>query len=84
MSIVSKGMKLLRYEQLIVVSLNLLWASVCLLMCISSPLNLKDNYLSIMEAAIENCFEKYVLKIEAVCLNILTVGNCYFIYWLGD
>ena len=37
-----------------------------------------------MEAAIENCFEKYVLKIEAMCLNILTVGNCYFIYWLGD
>ena len=45
----------------IVVSFNLLRANAYLLMRISSPSNLKGNYLSNTEAAIENSSRKYVL-----------------------
>ena len=42
-SIVSNEIVASRYVNFIVVSINLLWANACLLMCISSPLNLKGN-----------------------------------------
>ena len=49
------------YVNFIVVSFNLLWANASLLMCIISPSNLKGNYLSDTETAIENSSRKYVL-----------------------
>ena len=58
MSIVSNETTVSRYVNFIVVSFNLLWANACLLMCVSSPSKHKGNYLSNMEAAIDNLFWK--------------------------